>query len=89
MKKCVCGHEMTRHNWKHQWVCHRCGRTKVIDTPQTNADRICANKHELATTLHAVKLGYAPWCDYHCENEGENGCDNCILNWLQQPAEVE
>lgn len=30
MKKCVCGHEMTQHEWKGQWVCHRCGRTKKI-----------------------------------------------------------
>ena len=30
MKKCVCGHKMTKHEWKNQWVCHRCGRTKSI-----------------------------------------------------------
>ena len=30
MKKCFCGHEMTKTEWKHQWVCHRCGRTKPI-----------------------------------------------------------
>ena len=24
-KKCVCGNEMTREDWKHEWVCHRCG----------------------------------------------------------------
>lgn len=29
-KKCVCGNEMTRHDWKHEWVCHRCGRKKPI-----------------------------------------------------------
>lgn len=27
-EKCVCGHEMTPHDWKHEWVCHRCGRKK-------------------------------------------------------------
>ena len=53
----------------------------------TNADRIRGTDEELATMLHAVKLGYAPWCDYHCENEGDDGCDNCIKKWLQQPAE--
>lgn len=66
-----------------------CGVLDERKRKQTNADRICVNEHELATMLHAVKWGYAPWCDYHCENEGENGCDNCILSWLQQPAEVE
>lgn len=55
--------------------------------PMTNAERICANEHELATMLHAVKLGYAPWCDYHCKNEGDDGCDKCIDKWLKQPAE--
>lgn len=56
---------------------------------QTNAESICANEHELATMLHAVKLGYAPWCDHHCENEGDGGCDKCIEKWLQAPAEVD
>lgn len=64
-------------------VLHDPGRRK------TNADSICANEHELATMLHAVKLGYAPWCDYHCKNEGDDGCDKCIEKWLQQPAEVD
>lgn len=27
-KKCVCGNEMTPHEWSHRWVCHYCGRTK-------------------------------------------------------------
>ena len=53
----------------------------------TNADRIRSTDDELATMLHAVSMGYKPWCDYHCENEGDDGCDNCIKNWLQQPAE--
>jgi hypothetical protein len=56
---------------------------------KTNADRIRAADDELATMLHAVKMGYKPWCDYHCENEGDDGCDNCIKKWLQQPCEGE
>lgn len=59
------------------------------EKPQTNADHIRATDDELATMLHAVKMGYRPWCDYHCENEGDDGCDNCIKKWLQQPAEGE
>lgn len=55
--------------------------------PKTNAQRIRSTFDELATMLHAVNLGYAPWCDYHCENKGDDGCDNCIKKWLQQPEE--
>lgn len=29
-KKCVCGNLMTAAEWKNQWVCHRCGRTKPL-----------------------------------------------------------
>lgn len=32
-KKCVCGNEMTREDWKHEWVCHRCGRKRPIPLP--------------------------------------------------------
>ena len=54
----------------------------------TNADRIRAmSDEELATIIHATSLGYKDeWCDYHCENQGEDGCDNCIKEWLKQPA---
>lgn len=40
MAKCFCGNEMTRKDWKHQWVCHKCGRMKPIYESMTNADRI-------------------------------------------------
>lgn len=46
MKKCVCGEEMTLAEWKNQWVCHRCGRTKPMRTTVTNADRIRAMSDE-------------------------------------------
>lgn len=29
-KVCVCGHPMTATEWKNQWVCHRCGRTRPL-----------------------------------------------------------
>ena len=55
----------------------------------TNADRIRADNDDgLKETIHAFSLGFKPWCDFHCENEGDDGCDKCIENWLQQPAEV-
>lgn len=67
--------------------CEACCGNGFLEVPMTNADRIRATDDELATMLHAVKLGYAPWCDYHCENQGDDGCDNCIKKWLQMPAE--
>lgn len=58
------------------------------NTVKTNADRIRAmSDEELEAMILAFKLGYAPWCDHHCENEGEDGCDTCISNWLKQPVE--
>lgn len=89
------------HTWGDEWwncktESHKCKYTdrqgeKVPSNwkpkPMTNADRIRSSDEEVATMLLAVKLGYAPWCDYHCENEGDDGCDNCIKKWLQQPAE--
>ena len=32
-KKCICGNEMTREDWKKEWVCHRCGRKRPIPQP--------------------------------------------------------
>ena len=72
----------------------------VIDSPDTdmvrdcqyfwqmtNADRIRAmSDEELAEYIHAVSLGWHDWCDYHCENKGDDGCDNCILALLKQPV---
>lgn len=59
-------------------------------TPMTNADRIRAMSDE-----EFVKLfGYNSICDYvqdhsgdFCEKQGS--CDNCLVKWLQQPAEVD
>ena len=57
--------------------------------PQTNADHIRADNDDgLKETIHAFSLGFKPWCDFHCENEGDDGCDKCIENWLKQPVEV-
>lgn len=54
----------------------------------TRADQLRAMTYEqLAPVIFAFKLGFAPWCDHHCENEGDDGCENCILKWLQSPAE--
>lgn len=38
MKKCVCGHEMTKHDYEGKWVCHRCGRTKLYPSEIARED---------------------------------------------------
>lgn len=54
----------------------------------TNADRFhSATNDALKEEIHAISLGFKPWCDHHCANEGDDGCDNCIGEWLKQPAE--
>ena len=54
----------------------------------SNEDQLKAMpKNELAQTIHAFSLGFAPWCDYHCKNRGDDGCDQCIQAWLDRPAE--
>lgn len=83
--KCPCG--LRNHMEEEDCKKTNCNACCPLTNPQTNADRIRASDDELATMLHAVKMGYKPWCDYHCENEGDDGCDNCIKKWLQQPAE--
>ena len=40
MKKCICGHEMTETEWKNQWACHRCERTKPIYENTTSVERL-------------------------------------------------
>ena len=85
------------NNYRNGW-CER-----VIDSPdpdmqrdcrhfweRTNADRIRAmGDDELADGLLAVSFGMKPWCDFHCENQCDDGCDNCIKAWLQQPVKEE
>ena len=79
------------HDPKHpHWIVQRSRiKCRLYDAkPQTNADRIrVMSDGELKTEIHAISLGFKPWCDYHCENQGDDGCDNCIGKWLQQPAE--
>jgi hypothetical protein len=57
--------------------------------PKTNADHIRSmTDEELTNTIHAFSLGWrgqTNWCDFHCENPGEDGCDKCISLWLKQP----
>ncbi len=56
--------------------------------PMTNADRIRAmSDEELVSILMGVP-------DYPCDvkipaGECDERCENCIMDWLQQPAEGE
>ena len=83
-------------------VCKKCNNLvngwceKVIDSPdpdmvrdcrhfweRTNADRIKSmGNDDMARTLYAC-----PWCHHHCEHTGEAECLDCIVRYLQQPAE--
>lgn len=67
-------------------------REKLLATQeapvQSNQMRIqTATEADLTTEIHAISLGHRPWCDYHCENQGDDGCDKCIQKWLQKGAE--
>ena len=86
------------NNLKHHW-CER-----VVDSPdedmvrdcqyfwqKTNADRIRAmSDEELADYLYRDMIGFV--CEMKRErNEScsEYGCKDCMMEWLQQPAEVD
>ena len=56
--------------------------------PKTNAEHIqTMSREDLATGILATHLGYAPWCDQHCPNEGGGNCPQCIEKWLKQVAQ--
>ena len=87
MKKCVCGEEMTPAEWKNQWVCHRCGRTKPMRTTVTNADRIRAmSDEELVEFIKNIKVR-AVFCKAVKDNDAFE--ELCSAEWLQQPAEED
>lgn len=44
------------------------------------------SKRNLAETIHAFHLGYSPWCDHHCAEYADDGCENCIAAWLDLPT---
>ena len=96
MKKCVCGEEMTPAEWKNQWVCHRCGRTKPMRTTVTNADRIRAMSDE-EIAEYVCHNSFNTLCDIICGGEGNAiatlkkaggwAGKEIVMKWLQQPAE--
>lgn len=56
------------------------------DIPSNKEWLRAMSRDDLTDTIHAFHLGYAPWCDYHCRNKGDDGCDVCIRAWLDEPA---
>ena len=82
-KTCVCGNDMVKAEWKHQWVCHRCGRTEPIGIKQTNADRIRAKSdEELAEFIKNLRFKNGD-----CPNDTKckmRNCYDCWLDWLKQ-----
>lgn len=82
MKKCVCGEEMTPAEWKNQWVCHRCGRTKPMRTTVTNADRIRSMSDEELSVLIAKEIVHVPLSGFYVAK-------SAWLRWLQETVEKE
>lgn len=80
--KCFCGYEMTRKDWKHQWVCHKCGRTKPIYECMTNADRIRSMTDEELADFIEMKQFFA------LANNGTDG-EEYTLEWLKSEVECE
>ena len=55
---------------------------------QTNADRIRAmSDEELEEFIRKIAIGYEPWCDRHCNMDGDGNCNLCLSKWLKQSAE--
>ena len=56
-----------------------------LGDPMTNADRIRAmSDEELAEAIISIPMCVGTDDDKDCEKDG---CKDCFLNWLQQPAE--
>lgn len=80
--KCFCGNEMTRKDWKHQWVCHKCGRTKPLYESMTNADRIRSMTDE--------ELAKVIMCPYERDyRDCKEGCWECCFKWLKSEVGCE
>ena len=66
---------------------------EIIDgteKPQTNADRIRAmSDEELEEFIRKIAICYEPWCDRHCNMDGDDNCNLCLSKWLKQPADGE
>ena len=60
---------------------------EIVEAPKTNADRIRAmTDEELAYLIRCGVCELIGATQDHCET---NTCVDCVLGWLQQPAEVD
>lgn len=64
----------------------KASETKSPSIPTNEEWLRTISQDDLADTIHAFHLGYAPWCDYHCKNQGDEGCEKCIRAWLGKPT---
>ena len=93
-KKCVCGRDMVLRDWKCQWVCTRCGKTKPVADVPTNADRIRAmSDGELAEWLVSKTIyqesGFCPPSYLNFLTGFDDTKEIAIegtVKWLKQPA---
>ena len=79
MKLCVCGNEMTKAEWKGQYVCHRCGRTKHIY--MTNAEHIRTMTNEEMAEYLVYKVKCTACSAKNCDREF---CMNFMREWLEE-----
>ena len=91
MAKCVCGNEMNRKDWKSQWVCNKCGRTKPIYECMTNADRIRSMTDEELTEIVSLGVVDCRTCEEPQNEEGvcSGRCRNELLRWLKSEVGCE
>lgn len=83
----ICTHPYCEHAGTQRGIVVSCNGYIEPKKPQTNADRIRAmSDEELEDGIRAVSLGYDPWCDHHCKMCGDDNCNTCLANWLQQPV---
>ena len=81
--KCVCGHEMTCHEYKNQWVCHRCGRTKRIKITNFDVIKESMDICELAELLSRDCCHITGGDNQYCDGD----CESCVREWLESEAE--
>lgn len=71
---------------KREKICPTCDGIGEVLITNGDSYRIMSDT-ELANEILAFSLGYRPWCDNHCDNYGDDGCDKCIEGWIKLAAE--
>lgn len=93
IKKCACGANMVKAEWKNQWVCYRCGQTSPIHSAQTNGDKFrtqIASDEALAEFLSSVvPVLECPRTVWDAVEKGGVTYKDAWFKYLGQPAEEE